>query len=68
MGIPSPAVLALSGRGYTLFTGVRGMGILRTSPNPNSRKFVSTILDFLPIGPWQCGLATPSTIGCSGIL
>jgi hypothetical protein len=36
---PSPAVLALSGRGYALFTRVRGMGVLGTSPLRSPKKF-----------------------------
>jgi hypothetical protein len=38
VGIPLPEHLALSGRGYALFTRVRGMGILRSSHTRRSKK------------------------------
>jgi hypothetical protein len=44
VSIPSLAVLGLSGRGYALFTRVRGMGILRSSHTRSTAKFAKKVV------------------------
>jgi hypothetical protein len=49
IGIPLLEHLALSGRGYALFTRVRGIGIARTSPFGDSRKLDFHFTEFYEV-------------------